>query len=55
MDQADSVHSTPPTNVSVCIASNQQKAVLRVGSLELDLTNPRKKADFSAGPFFVDC
>jgi two-component system OmpR family response regulator len=39
MTQATRVHSTPPTNAPVCVASNQQKAVLRVGSLELDLVN----------------
>jgi DNA-binding winged helix-turn-helix (wHTH) protein len=39
MTQADSVHSTPPTSTSVRIPRNQQRSVLRVGSLELDLTN----------------
>jgi DNA-binding response OmpR family regulator len=39
MTKATRVHSTPPTNTPVCIARNQQKAVLRVGSLELNLTN----------------
>jgi hypothetical protein len=39
MAQADRVHSTPPTNTPVPIAGNQQSPVLRVGSLELDLTN----------------
>ena len=39
MTQADRVHSTPPTNTPVRIASNQQRPVLRVGSLEIDLTH----------------
>ena len=39
MTQATRVHSTPPTNTPVRIASNQQRPVLRVGSLELDLTH----------------
>jgi two-component system, OmpR family, response regulator len=39
MTQATRVHSTPPTNTPVRIASNQQGPVLRVGSLEIDLTH----------------
>jgi DNA-binding response OmpR family regulator len=38
MAKATRVHSTPPTNTSVRIASNQQRPVPRVGSLEIDLT-----------------
>jgi two-component system, OmpR family, response regulator len=39
MAKATRVYSTPPTNTPVRIASNQQKAVLRAGSLQLDLTH----------------
>src|SRR5260370_11103531 len=39
MTQADRVHSTPAANTSVRLVSNQQRPVLRVGSLELDLTD----------------
>jgi two-component system OmpR family response regulator len=39
MAKATRVHSTPPTNTSVRIASNQQRPVPRVGSLEIDLTH----------------
>ncbi|WP_079566060.1 winged helix-turn-helix domain-containing protein [Bradyrhizobium erythrophlei] len=43
MTQATRVLSTPPTNAPVSIASNQQRSALRVGSLELDLTNRTAK------------
>jgi two-component system, OmpR family, response regulator len=39
MTQAARVHSTPRTNTPVRIASNQQRPVLRVGSLEIDPTH----------------
>jgi two-component system, OmpR family, response regulator len=39
MPKADRMHSMPPTNTPVRIASNQQRPVLRVGSLEIDITH----------------